>query len=622
MAPVTRSKSKPSTPSSSSSENDTNVKYKLNINLSRILKNYQSRLLVHTKAWKTKHQNHLINLFYHAFLDARIFELSTKQMIEVARKYFENQGINKFYCDPVFLKRCLSNSVILRSLVLKFKDPQSVKIDRNNVDHSVVKLQTPSDKNDELNKHFCKEQNASLNIEIKNENSSQVLTNNDVLKKPSNQQIMYVDKTAVNNKLAVIKTTTANDLLKQADILSTINVKENALNNDFTSKLLNEVINNSGIHKLSYHVINIQEKIIVKRQVKLLVILSSDKIRLITFNLLNKKYYVNDLLLQAGILLDKKPEVSHVVHPILGNINYIVECETTKIMINSIKINYSASILTSKILFNPKNYKYSCKLIDDPKDTIVKQQIKILVVMPNNNERLITFNLLNDKCYLNDLLKRAGIPLNGKTKVSLVDNYHSLNIYYAVKYKTDEIPKPSSSFDTNTFENENLTSTVGDKCGASLNSFDCCKQKEENSTELVPNKCSFSNENNKPTDVLVEEKLFDNIGQKIACNDKKQLSNIKISTVLECWTIRIGLYEYKPEHLVMIDSTGLTLLVPRHDDKNSFVKLRIKYEEIIEVEIHCGETPALFLYTDAIVALKIQKLLYMENNGQLYRMYL
>ncbi|KAK0080742.1 hypothetical protein PV325_013442 [Microctonus aethiopoides] len=107
---------------------------------------------------------------------------------------------------------------------------------------------------------------------------------------------------------------------------------------------------------------------------------------------------------------------------------------------NSMQQDQSSS---SELDSNSESFAYLQKIIDHPENTIVQQQIvgntvRMLVVLSVGEQRLITFDLPNEDCTVQDLLEQAQIPLNGETVVSLVSD-SILNINYIVEIEARTI---------------------------------------------------------------------------------------------------------------------------------------------------------------------------------------
>ncbi|XP_034942141.1 uncharacterized protein [Chelonus insularis] len=119
-----------------------------------------------------------------------------------------------------------------------------------------------------------------------------------------------------------------------------------------------------------------------------------------------------------------------------------------------------------------ESFAYLQKVIDNPANAIVQQQIsgnvvKMLVVLPSGEQRLITFDIPNEECTVQDLLEQAKIPFNGQTVVSLVSDT-KLNINYIVESEAGVIatmrdtsdPSDSSETASTVTDESNTSSTI------------------------------------------------------------------------------------------------------------------------------------------------------------------
>ncbi|KAF7988801.1 hypothetical protein HCN44_007111 [Aphidius gifuensis] len=102
---------------------------------------------------------------------------------------------------------------------------------------------------------------------------------------------------------------------------------------------------------------------------------------------------------------------------------------------------------------NTESYAYLQKAIDNPQTEIVQDQVegnvvKMLVVMPKNEQRLIIFDLPNEKCTVHDLLEQASIPFNGTTTVSLVKD-PIFKINYIVETEAGTVVDSTETDDVN-----------------------------------------------------------------------------------------------------------------------------------------------------------------------------
>ncbi|XP_043281309.1 uncharacterized protein [Venturia canescens] len=92
------------------------------------------------------------------------------------------------------------------------------------------------------------------------------------------------------------------------------------------------------------------------------------------------------------------------------------------------------------------------KVIDSPHETIVQSQIagntvKMLVVLQNGEQRLITFDIPNEPCTVQDLLEQANISFGEMTCVSLVSD-RILGINYIVEGGAHMAPNCQDSNDS------------------------------------------------------------------------------------------------------------------------------------------------------------------------------
>ncbi|XP_076176267.1 uncharacterized protein LOC143151224 isoform X2 [Ptiloglossa arizonensis] len=102
---------------------------------------------------------------------------------------------------------------------------------------------------------------------------------------------------------------------------------------------------------------------------------------------------------------------------------------------------------------------YLQQVIDNPTNTIVQHQIqgntaKMLVTFTNGEQRLITFDIPNEDCTVQDLLEQANIIFCGTTSVSLVSD-PTLGINYIVDARSGSVV---ASHDTT--ENDNQDNTT------------------------------------------------------------------------------------------------------------------------------------------------------------------
>ncbi|XP_043675797.1 uncharacterized protein LOC122632713 isoform X1 [Vespula pensylvanica] len=128
---------------------------------------------------------------------------------------------------------------------------------------------------------------------------------------------------------------------------------------------------------------------------------------------------------------------------------------------------------------------YLQKVIANPSNTIVQRQIqgntaKMLVMLPNGEQRLITFDISNDDCTVQDLLEQANITFGGETAVCLVSD-STLGINYIVEAGpgTNAILNEIHEHDSNTSQD---TATIG-----SRNTSRTISSPDENSNPICQN---------------------------------------------------------------------------------------------------------------------------------------
>ncbi|KAF7988794.1 hypothetical protein HCN44_007104 [Aphidius gifuensis] len=246
----------------------------------------------------------------------------------------------------------------------------------------------------------------------------------------------------------------------------------------------------------------------------------------------------------------------------------------------------SISDLSHQIL--PTNdieiYAFLQKVINNPQTAIVQDQIegntvKMLISMPKDEQTLITFDVPNEKCTVNDLLEQVGVPFNESTTVSLVKDPIS-KINYIVESEAGTIVNLTETSDVN--------------------------NELSNDRNVFPDKKYFHNDDDDDNDWLNTDKK--NIG-----------TNLKVKSALLCHMVKIGSYKYIPTDHIIINTTGLTLSVPLLEDKTGSVRVHVAYRDIVKLFIYFGKPVSiLFFYTNTISASKIRKLLGMNNPNRPY----
>lgn len=128
---------------------------------------------------------------------------------------------------------------------------------------------------------------------------------------------------------------------------------------------------------------------------------------------------------------------------------------------------------------------YLQKIIDNPSNTIVQRQIqgntaKMLVMLSNGEQRLITFDIPNEDCTVQDLLEQANITFSGETAVSLVSD-PTLGINYIV-----EAGPSTGAILNEIYEHDSNTSQDSANMG-SRNTSHAISSPDENSNPICQN---------------------------------------------------------------------------------------------------------------------------------------
>nr|XP_031839540.1 uncharacterized protein LOC116430050 isoform X2 [Nomia melanderi] len=194
---------------------------------------------------------------------------------------------------------------------------------------------------------------------------------------------------------------------------------------------------------------------------------------------------------------------------------------------------------------------YLQQVIDNPTNTIVQHQIqgntaKMLVTFANGEQRLITFDIPNEDCTVQDLLEQANIIFCGSTQVSLVSD-PTLGINYIV----DTRPSATAAHDTT----ENDSS-------------------HDNSNVNLDNSHSSPDENSNPIQQHEEPIYFE--GMLAVCSHCG-ISSIDFNRCLRCKRklpkdvksipITMGIHE-KKETILSVDT-----FYKKNNERNSSAKL-------------------------------------------------
>ncbi|KZC07907.1 Sentrin-specific protease 7, partial [Dufourea novaeangliae] len=258
---------------------------------------------------------------------------------------------------------------------------------------------------------------------------------------------------------------------------------------------------------------------------------------------------------------------------------------------------------------------YLQQVIDNPTNTIVQHQIqgntaKMLVTFANGEQRLITFDIPNEDCTVQDLLEQANIIFCGSTTVSLVSD-PTLGINYIVDTRSSGTTAPHE-----TNENDNSHDTSNTSLDHSRSSPD------ENSNPVQHNEKNNERNSSAKLEKLERDGSVYKRGRgrgRGAARPRpvrKEPDNYTQfpHTSLLCRTVRIGSYKYVPRERVVISQNGVRLGVPLLEDDTSFVTLEVKFQDIVKALIHFGKSmPVLFFYTSINTGAMIRELLGMQD---------
>lgn len=147
---------------------------------------------------------------------------------------------------------------------------------------------------------------------------------------------------------------------------------------------------------------------------------------------------------------------------------------------------------------------YLQKMIDNPSNTVVQQQIqgntaKMLVMLSNGEQRLITFDIPNEDCTVQDLLEQANITFCGTTSVSLVSD-PALGINYIVEAGPGTVVSSLSASDNSDGNNcqEGLDSSFD-------NSSQTISSPDENSNSTQQNEIFYKKNNERNSTAKLEK---------------------------------------------------------------------------------------------------------------------
>lgn len=208
-------------------------------------------------------------------------------------------------------------------------------------------------------------------------------------------------------------------------------------------------------------------------KVKMLTVTEDGTQTLFTIDIYDDNCTIYHLLLGIGVSMENLVKVI-CISSMFSSVKYIVECNNEiNILENKLEIIAERKLETEKARFRAKrkikkadnhktvhekfskaeNFgKFSViekvkilleKKIIDPYSEIVEKQknniVRFLILTTNGKENLIEFEILNDKCTLQQLLNTIEniIPFEAIPIVSSIQNYPILSINYLVEFKLE-----------------------------------------------------------------------------------------------------------------------------------------------------------------------------------------
>ncbi|XP_015187662.1 PREDICTED: uncharacterized protein LOC107072337 isoform X2 [Polistes dominula] len=147
---------------------------------------------------------------------------------------------------------------------------------------------------------------------------------------------------------------------------------------------------------------------------------------------------------------------------------------------------------------------YLQKVINNPSNTIVQRQIqgntaKMLVMLPNGEQRLITFDISNNDCSVQDLLEQANITFGGETTVCLVSD-STFGINYIV-----ETVAPSNGAILNEIHEHDSNTSQDSATMGSRNTSRTISSPDENSNPICQNETFYKKNNERNSSAKLEK---------------------------------------------------------------------------------------------------------------------
>ncbi|XP_043497008.1 uncharacterized protein LOC122520800 isoform X2 [Polistes fuscatus] len=147
---------------------------------------------------------------------------------------------------------------------------------------------------------------------------------------------------------------------------------------------------------------------------------------------------------------------------------------------------------------------YLQKVINNPSTTIVQRQIqgntaKMLVMLPNGEQRLITFDISNNDCTVQDLLEQANITFGGETTVCLVSDST-----FGINYIVETVAQSNGAILNEIHEHDSNTSQDSTTMG-SRNTSRTISSPDENSNPICQNETFYKKNNERNSSAKLEK---------------------------------------------------------------------------------------------------------------------
>ncbi|XP_066597164.1 uncharacterized protein [Prorops nasuta] len=326
------------------------------------------------------------------------------------------------------------------------------------------------------------------------------------------------------------------------------------------------------------------------KEVKLLQLLPSGEQRLITFDIPNEECTVQDLLDQAKISFCRESALSLVTDPVLG-INYILQSAPSALALQD------GNDIGSDISQDTLSESYQNSLSDENSNSSTNQKPAFY---KKNNERSLGTKI--DKMEREMGMSKKIGKSKGRGGASRTRFIHKEPECLTISSDEEEDTNKSKKGDANC-------------SGSQLNDDNSATNEQQQEMESLEKEPMITNNTSSLLNQSTISEKINKAGNADSENRQCTDSSIPPSCIaLFCRTVRIGSYKFVPQGQVTISQNGLAFGVPLLEDANSYVKLNVKYSDIIKVLVHYGKSmPVLFFYTSTRAGATIREVLGMQD---------